>query len=76
MINHDIYTLGNFKDDNLKDHNHGMFNYNDNPSATDNYVLYYQKGFYGNATTGPVSGGAGTVTRGKRKGVTYLIKVL
>ena len=53
-----------------------MYNYNENPGSENAYVVYYQKGFFGNASTGPVDGGATTVTRGKRKGVTYLIKVL
>ena len=68
--------VGQFKDDRVQDHTHGMFNYN--PGGSSAYTVNSSsQGFYNNASTGGVDYGRfGNTTRGKRKGVKYIIKVL
>lgn len=71
MEAHDVYGLGEFKDDQLQDHTHSNGSYIWTTSVTgssghvvdpsaNNYVDY---------------GRHGLVTRGKRKGVNYIIHV-
>lgn len=67
---HDVYDLGEFKDDQLQDHAHYLFS---NLGGN----LYVARGgdYYYNAGSPPVTvGRAGLVTRGKRKGVNFIIK--
>ena len=81
---HDSYTLGEFKDDQVQNHKHeslviaagypnGSGNYprgvdwKDITSKTTTELMNYQNN---------TSGRHGDVTRGKRKGVNYIIKVL
>lgn len=78
IANHDVYLIGQFKDDQLQNHTHTV-----ETRAFDNYFNQPMSGggnVDGNRgdtnTTNPTSGRHGTVTRGKRKGVEYIIKVL
>lgn len=67
---HDVYTEGQAKDDQLQNHVHnGM--YNNYPNG----VFTMSSGNNGTALTGNVSNArSGTVTRGKRKAVYFYIK--
>ena len=74
---HEVYTLGEFKDDQLQAHNHVVQPAFSGGAQAGNQVL----GGSSLTTqmtldTGSTSGRFGNVTRGKRKGVIYLIKVL
>jgi microcystin-dependent protein len=71
--NHDEYTLGEFKDDQLQNHGHNLKTRQSGAGADEGleingYTIY-------NKSTGNVIGArAGTVTRGKSVGVNYIIK--
>lgn len=82
--NHDTYTLGQFHDDQLRNHGHSLrkslWGY---IQQTGYEVPDYYNGYVGSEDTGWYTGDVkdeslrvGSVTRGKRKGVIYLIKVL
>ena len=86
IATHDDYTLGLFKDDHFQTHQHNIA-----VNGDTNYPLGYgtewstsfANGIAKTATsrgiaikTSSTGGRSTTVTRGKRKGVTYLIKVL
>ena len=67
---HDVYDVGEFKDDQLQDHTH---NYTGMHSAGGQGGSY---GRYTNTADGTITSGRhGLVTRGKRKGVSYIIHV-
>ena len=74
---HDEYLLGEFKDDQLQTHQHALRVPNDD-GASRNIRPTGSGGstFWVSRNTENNSGRSGTVTRGKRKGVTYLVKVL
>ena len=74
IANHDVYELGEFKDDQVQNHNHTL-------TIPDSAYQYTPTGNYGpganskyTATTSNNSGRSGTTTHGKQKGVTYIIK--
>lgn len=75
IADHDVYTVGQFKDDCLQDHSHPL-------SARQNGVSYNEgleiNGYttWNKSTGGVQSARKSTITRGKRKGVKYIIKVL
>ena len=72
IATHDVYTQGEFKDDQLKRHTHTIMN--DNPTGNEGYsVQYSSKGFLGNIYTRENEGG-GTTTHGKQKAVYVYIK--
>lgn len=72
IANHDVYGEGEFKDDQLQKHTHGIRNYN--PNGSDAYsVNYSSTGFTGNMYTEENKGG-GTTTHGKQKAVYVYIK--
>ena len=72
IANHDVYSEGEFKDDQLKKHKHTIRN--DNPNGSEDYsVPYSSKGFIGNLYTEENEGG-GTTTHGKQKAVYVYIK--
>ena len=71
---HDVYELGEFKDDQFQSHTHGVtipntFNgsWSVNPSGSAGYSS-------GTKTQTSTASGKGTTTHGKQKGVTYIIK--
>ena len=74
-----FWTVGEFKDDQLQEHEHAL---NGGSSSGGTPLMSY--GFYSNETgvtstqviTSARNARRGTTTRGKRKGVIYLIKVL
>lgn len=80
--NHDVFTLGEFKDDQVQEHSHHTVAVN----ASQNYARLVGSGdiAYGCAASGGgpfvyeqgQDGRKGDVTRTKEKGVNYLIKVL
>ncbi len=74
IASHDEYTVGNFKDDQLQSHTHYSTTQGSSATAVPNLATSYT----GTNTVGfsPNQGRFGTVTRGKRKGVKYIIKVL
>ena len=79
---HDAFSLGQFKDDQLQEHNHEFYSVtatgagNSNPYiTTEGGSSAYLKYFSG-AVKGVLNARRGTTTHGKQKGVTYLIKVL
>ena len=79
--NHDTFTLGQYKDDNIKDHSHYINNIPWQYSYTDNasmggYTFGNFKFLYDGGSTSTNALGTGNVNRGKRKGVIYIIKVL
>lgn len=70
---HDAFALGEFKDDQLQSHTHSYTGATTVISAG----LYAGSNYnvnYPGRTTGANSGRSGTVTRGKRIGVNYIIK--
>ena len=74
IASHDAYTLGQFKDDQLQNHQHSILL----GSGSGNQATTNQWANWREVNTGYVlsSYRRGDVTRGKRKGVCYLIKVL
>ncbi|MBQ1777095.1 MAG: tail fiber protein, partial [Acidaminococcaceae bacterium] len=79
IATHDVYTVGEFKDDQLQNHRHY--------SIFSQYLTNYSGGQFssvqipGTDNNGGINGvtssyRAGTTTRGKSKGVKYIIKVL
>lgn len=72
IANHDVYGEGEFKDDQLQKHTHGIRNHN--PNGSDAYSVNYSgTGFTGNMYTEENKGG-GTTTHGKQKAVYVYIK--
>lgn len=72
IANHDVYGEGEFKDDQLQKHTHGIRNHN--PNGSDAYSVNYSgTGFTGNIYTEENKGG-GTTTHGKQKAVYVYIK--
>lgn len=73
IATHDVYTQGEFKDDQLQEHTHSISN--DNPAGTNQYsVKYIDKGFTNNIYTEPNTGRTGETTHGKQKAVYVYIK--
>ena len=71
IANHDVYTEGEFKDDQLKSHRHSVPNSND--GGTEQLSAQYtNKGFYNIYTDYNIDGG--TTTHGKQKAVYVYIK--
>lgn len=72
--NHDVYELGEFKDDQLQNHSHHI---NTGLNSTGSYIRQvgtYAGAEYSTYSSTIYSGRTGTTTRGKQKGVTYIIK--
>lgn len=72
---HDVYTVGQFKDDQIQNHQH----YLNLGSGSGSQANLNQWANWRSVNTGNVletSARVGDVTRGKRKGVKYIIKVL
>ena len=74
IASHDVYELGEFKDDQLQSHKHTL-------SIPNSYYQYTPTANGGpgakdktTAETSNNSGRSGTTTHGKQKGVTYIIK--
>lgn len=73
IATHDVYTQGEFKDDQLQEHGHSIPN--NNPNGTNQLSAEYtDKGFYGNIYTGTNTGRTGDTTHGKQKAVYVYIK--
>ena len=74
IAEHDVYNLGQFKDDQLQSHKHG---YGTNRYGThgpsDGYMFPTPNWECATSTN---DGRTGTTTHGKQKGVVYIIKVL
>lgn len=75
IAKHDVYTLGQFKDDQLQDHTHSTHI----SSPTGSYVIMDSFGSTNNKqyiayTDGIDTGRKGTTTHGKQKGVAFYIK--
>lgn len=70
---HDVYTVGEFKDDQLQNHYHQI-----KASKSGTGADYVDRGTHGEiyypTTENPSGCRSGTVTRGKRLGVNYIIK--
>ena len=72
---HDVYGEGEFKDDQLQDHNHELLNHNPNGDASKYTVNSSDNGFPDNAFTGASAGArTGDTTHGKQKAVYVYIK--
>ena len=75
IATHDVYGEGEFKDDQLQEHTHGLFNHNPGGDSGSYTVNSSDNGFYGNAFTGGAkSGRHGDTTHGKQKAVYVYIK--
>lgn len=93
VADHDVYTLGQFKDDQLQDHRHYRFANKTAPNGWSISIGIAESVNWAMVDTGTVNNGAemggvvtnepdrtygkgraGTVTRGKRMGVNYIIK--
>lgn len=76
IANHDVYTVGEFKDDQLQSHIHTL---KSNLVAAAGFYAGGAGGYTntgtntGNQTNAPSSGRIGTTTHGKQKGVNYII---
>ncbi len=73
IATHDVYTLGQFKDDQLQTHQHAV--------CCNVYGPHFDHGmntpsgyYYNDGYTSGNTGRGGDVTRGKRKGVNFIIK--
>ena len=66
---HDVYTLGEFKDDQLQSHTHSIIAGNSGASWGASYSQYNAS-----SSTITMSGRTGTTTHGKQIGVNYIIK--
>ena len=72
---HDVYGEGEFKDDQLQDHNHELLNHNPGGDASKYTVNSSDNGFPDNAFTGASAGArTGDTTHGKQKAVYVYIK--
>jgi microcystin-dependent protein/antitoxin component of RelBE/YafQ-DinJ toxin-antitoxin module len=71
IATHDVYQLGEFKDDQLQSHTHSYYKPKFAYIATN---VGTQATNQESSVTGAATGRTGDVTRGKRKGVMYLIK--
>ena len=86
MTAHDVFSVNQYKDDQFQIHEHTIKGYTQNAilvidtanTSGNNPGLRYQTtgGNYQTLVTNIPSGRAGDVTRGKRKGVKYIMKVL
>ena len=78
IATHDVYTVGEFKDDCFQEHRHYMYSDGAGSNIYAAQVLTLKNGDVNYASgVGPVSSGrVRDVTHGKRKGVKYIIKVL
>jgi hypothetical protein len=80
LATHDIYTVGEFKDDQLQNHTH--YDPTSGQSVTQNgwATIWQDSGVTAtinmNWMEGMSQGRSGTTTHGKQKGVIYIIKVL
>ena len=72
IADHDVYTLGEFKDDQLQEHTHSYRGQTPGQNGTGVPVLVGVS--TATANTGANAGRSGTTTHGKQKGVNYLIK--
>ena len=75
ISNHEVYTVGGFKDDALQSHRHLIAQRND-ATGEGVYGITNVFGDYLGLSEGVFNARIANVTRGKRKGVIYLIKVL
>ena len=75
IATHDVYELGEFKDDQMQDHKHSttIGVANGENVLTDSFASTNEKR-YDAYTKGMNTGRTGTTTHGKQKGVTYIIK--
>lgn len=75
IAEHDVYTQGEFKDDQLQTHTHGANNPYPSPTGTYDFQSGNIYGFNVNSTTRNVSNArSGTTTHGKQKAVFVYIK--
>lgn len=72
VANHDIYTIGQFKDDQFQDHQHSG---GGSPSQVYAAEIGFSKANPSN-TGGAITGRRGTTTHGKQIGVNYIIKAV
>lgn len=78
--NHDVYTLGEFKDDQLQDHKHKSYRHDSlvdfgrDMAGSEDWADDWGSRTRDNESDVPFTGRHGEVTRGKRKGVNYIIK--
>ena len=73
IATHDVYTEGEFKDDQLQSHNHSVPNHNEG-GTNQLSVMYSTKGFYDNIYTDYNNYRSGDTTHGKQKAVYVYIK--
>ena len=74
IANHDIYTLGQFKDDQIQEHTHGYRLPDATPGGTGQSNTRAWYGNTGQTEATGTTGRYGTTTHGKQKGVNYIIK--
>lgn len=74
IATHDVYTIGQFKDDQLQEHRHSLPN-DINAAFGENTSAFGGGGGSPFTSTGTISSGrTGTTTHGKQLGVNYIIK--
>jgi hypothetical protein len=77
IATHDVYTVGEFKDDCMQEHKHPIAYSGDASVGLGNHWTMHQtQNQAGTLNSYSNNGRSGSVTRGKRKGVIYIIKVL
>ena len=74
IASHDVYTVGQFKDDQMQSHTHTCQGGDLSREYGYNAQNYYNQN--ATQTTTSMSGRTGTTTRGKRTGIEYIIKVV
>lgn len=76
IATHDVYTIGQFKDDQLQEHRHSLPN-DINAAFGENTSAFGGGGGSPFTSTGTISSGrTGTTTHGKQLGVNYIIKAI
>lgn len=74
IATHDVYTLGQFKDDQMQSHTHAMYTVSASLSGSGYSTIQGQNYNQGTRKTVSMSGRTGTTTHGKQKGVNWIIK--
>lgn len=78
IADHDIYTIGQFKDDQIQDHAHQVWtcDYKASSKTGDYLAISDNPSFKTEKDWNVLVGRIGTTTHGKQKGVNYIIKAV
>lgn len=75
IATHDVYTMGEFKDDQMQEHTHSVNLYCDKTNGEQwSYRTGYSNYWHNTQATGNNTGRKGNTTHGKQFGLNYIIK--